>query len=130
MWQKWNPNPIANDHAGDCAVRAIAKALDLTWEQAYIRLSLNGFLMAEIPNADLVWGAVLREAGLSREVVPNSCPNCYTVEDFCNDHPEGTFVVKSENHVATVVDGVLYDSWDSSRNIPYYYWYLPEEKKG
>ena len=26
------------------------------------------------------------------------------------------------NHVATVVNGQLYDSWDSSNEIPQYYW--------
>lgn len=128
MWQKWNPNPIQNDHAGDCAVRAVAKALDMTWEQAYSRLTLNGFLMGDMPSSDLVSGALLREAGFNRSVIPNTCPNCYSVEDFCRDHPKGTFIVKSENHLATVVDGVLWDSWDSSKNVPIYFWFRPDEK--
>jgi len=129
-YQYWNPNPIRNDHAGDCAVRAVAKALDLTWEEAYVKLALNGFLMGEIMNADLVSGSVLREAGFNREVIPNTCPNCYTVKDFCEEHPQGVFVLKSNNHLATVVDGTLFDSWDSSMNVPEYFWYLPEDKKG
>ena len=122
MWQYYNPNPIGMNGVGDCAVRTIAKALDLTWEQAYTKLCVNGFLMGNLPNADIVWGAVLREAGFSRSTIPNTCPDCYTVENFCGEHPKGIFVVKSQDHVATVVDGVLYDSWDSSKNIPIYYW--------
>lgn len=127
MWQHYDPNPIGINGVGDCAVRAIAKALDLTWEQAYARLSLNGFLMGNMPSADIVWGAVLREEGFRRQVVPNTCPDCYTAADFCNDNPKGVFVLKSNEHVATVVDGVLYDSWDSSMTVPIYYWYKPEE---
>ena len=120
-WQQYNPNP-AGRNVGDCAVRAIAKALNISWEQAYTKLCVNGFLMGNLPNADIVWGAVLREAGFNRSVIPNTCPECFTVEDFCKEHSEGTFVVKSQDHVATVVDGILYDSWDSSRNVPIYYW--------
>lgn len=122
MWEYYNPNPIGMNGVGDCAVRAIAKALGLNWEQAYTKLCVNGFLMGNLPNADIVWGAVLREAGFNRSVIPNTCPECFTVEDFCKEHSEGTFVVKSQDHVATVVDGILYDSWDSSRNVPIYYW--------
>ena len=122
MLEYYNPNPIGMNGVGDCAVRAIAKALNISWEQAYTKLCVNGFLMGNLPNADIVWGAVLREAGFNRSVIPNTCPECFTVEDFCKEHSEGTFVVKSQDHVATVVDGILYDSWDSSRNVPIYYW--------
>lgn len=125
----YNPNPVRNDGGvGDCAVRAIAKALDISWEKAYTKLSLNGFLMGDIPNSDLVWGSVLREEGFVREIVPNTCPECYTVAEFCEDHPDGIYVIKSENHVATVVDGVLYDSWNSEMKIPIYYWTNEKEE--
>ena len=122
-WTQYNPNPVHPDGGvGDCAVRAIAKALDISWEQAYTKLSVNGFAMGDIPNSDIVWGSVLRANGFVREIVPNTCPDCYTVGEFCRDHPKGTFVIKSENHVATVIDGMLYDSWNSSMKIPIYYW--------
>lgn len=127
MYQYYNPNPIGLNSVGDCAVRAIAKALNLSWEQAYVKLCLNGYLMGNLPNADLVWGAVLREEGYSRQVVPNTCTDCYTIEDFCKDNPSGTYILKSNEHVATVIDGVLYDSWDSSGNVPIYFWYQPEK---
>jgi len=123
MYEFYNPNPVRPEGgAGDCAIRAISKAMEISWEKAYVMLSVNGFLMGEIPNSDLVWGSVLRQYGFIREIVPNTCPDCYTVEDFCTDHPEGTYVVKSQDHVATVVDGVLFDSWDSSMNTPIYVW--------
>ena len=127
MYQYYNPNPVGTSGVGDCAVRAIAKALDLTWEQAYARLSLNGFLMGDVTCSDTVWGSLLRQAGFRREIVENTCPDCYTVEEFCRDHPVGTFVVKSHNHVATVKNGILYDAWDSEMNVPYYYWYRKDE---
>lgn len=123
MFQFYNPNPVRPDGGvGDCAVRAVAKALGISWEEAYTKLTANGFLMGELPNNDLVWGSVLRQNGFTREIIPNTCPECYTVADFCRDNPSGTYVVKSDGHVATVVDGTLFDSWDSSTNIPIYVW--------
>ena len=123
MFQFYNPNPVRPDGGvGDCAVRAVAKALGISWEEAYTKLTANGFLMGELPNNDLVWGSVLRQNGFTREIIPNTCPECYTVADFCRDNPSGTYVVKSDGHVATVVDGTLFDSWDSSMNVPIYVW--------
>lgn len=127
-WVDFNPNPVQTDrNVGDCAVRAVAKALNISWEQAYTRLALNGFLMGDMPNSDLVWSSILRQEGFIREVIPNTCPECYTIRDFCKDNPEGVFVLKSENHVATVVNGKVYDSWDSEMKVPIYYW---TKKKG
>lgn len=126
MYQHYNPNPVRTDGVGDCSVRAIAKALDISWEKAYTILSANGFLMGDLLNSDLVWGSVLRQNGFKRDVVPNTCPDCFTIADFCAEHPKGVYVLKSDNHVATVVDGTLFDAWDSSANIPQYFWYKEE----
>lgn len=125
MWRMYEPNPVRTG-AIDCAVRAISKALDLSWEKAYVLLAVNGFLMGNDPAADEVWGSVLRQHGFRRYMVPDTCPDCYSVEEFCAEHPYGIFVVKSENHVATVVDGVLYDSWPSQDKTVIYYWTLEE----
>lgn len=122
MWIEYNPNPTGRK-VGDCAVRAIAKALDIDWETAYMLITTNGYHMGDMPSSDSVWGSVLRQHGFYRMAIPNKCPECYTTEDFCNDNPRGTFVLGFGGHVATVVDGDLYDSWDSSKEIPVYVWY-------
>lgn len=88
----------------------------------------NGFSMGDMPSSNSVWGAVLRQNGFQRSSIDNTCPDCYTAEDFCKDHPNGTFVLGFGNHVATVVDGDLYDSWDSSREIPQYFWHKGDNK--
>lgn len=125
----YNPNPVAANVA-DCAVRAVAKALGISWEEAYIKLTINGLNMGDIIASDNVWGSVLRQNGFYKEVIPNTCPDCYTVDDFCRDNPTGIYVLGFGGHVATVVDGDLYDSWDSSRMIPIYYWYRKENTNG
>lgn len=121
----YNPNPTGRT-VGDCAVRAIAKALKIDWETAYLLIAKNGYAMGDMPSSDSVWGAVLRQNGFYRKAIPNSCPDCYTAEDFCEDNPHGTYVLGFGGHVATVVDGNLYDSWDSSQLFPVYVWYRKE----
>lgn len=126
MWEKYNPNPCGRN-VGDCAVRAISKALGIDWETAFITLAWNALQMCDMPSSDAVWGSVLRQSGFYRYALPNTCPDCYTAEDFCNDHPQGVFVLGFGGHVATVIDGILYDSWDSSQNVPQFYWELKED---
>lgn len=121
MYKYFNNNP-AGRTVGDCAVRALSVALGISWEEAYTKMAVNGFRMADMPSADSVWGAVLRSAGFYREGLPNLCPDCYTAEDFCRDNPIGVYVLGFGGHVATVKNGTLYDSWDSSQEIPQYFW--------
>lgn len=122
MWKEYNPSPLAK-RTGDCAIRAVAKALDTDWETAYARLTMNGFTMAGLPNEHSVVAATLRKNGFFRAVVPNTCPDCYTAADFAEDNPEGVFVLCFGTHMATVVDGDIYDAWDSSTMIPQFVWY-------
>lgn len=126
MWIKFNPNPTGRS-VGDCAIRAVAKALDISWEQAYALIAANGYVMGDMPSSNSVWGAVLRQHGFYRSAIESECPDCYTAEDFAKDHPEGVFVLGFGNHVATVVNGDIYDSWDSSKEIPQYYWHKEEK---
>lgn len=120
-WRNYNPSPVGRN-VGDCAIRAVAKALNTDWETAYAMIALNGYLMGDMPSSNAVWGAVLRQEGFKRYAIPNRCPDCYTLDDFAKDNPKGVFVVGTGNHVATIKDGLIWDSWDSSKEIPIYYW--------
>lgn len=122
MWIYYNPNPLERK-TSDCAIRAVAKALDIDWETAYTKLSLNGFTMGDLPNSNQVIGALLRSNGYYRATIPNSCPDCYTVAEFVKDNPRGKFVLGTGNHVVTVDEGNIYDTWDSSDLIPVYVFY-------
>ena len=123
MYIYYQPNPCGRS-VGDCAVRAISVALNIDWEEAFDILCEFARNMCDMPSADQVWGAVLRANGFYRTAIPNDCPDCYTIEQFCKEHPYGIFVLGCGGHVATVVDGDLYDSWDSSQEIPVYVWYM------
>lgn len=121
MWVQFNPNPWGR-RVGDCAIRAVAAALGVTWEVAYALVATQGYALGDMPSSDAVWGAVLRRYGFEREAIPNTCPDCYTAEDFTEDNPKGTYVLAFGGHVATVRDGKLMDSWDSSNEIPQYFY--------
>ncbi len=120
-WKYYNPSPAARN-VGDCSVRAIAKALDTDWETAYVLIAMTGYQMNDMPSSNSVWGSVLRKRGFYRHIVPNACPDCYTVGQFADDHPEGVYVVGTGNHVVTIRDGLVFDSWDSRNEIPIYFW--------
>lgn len=126
MWIEFLNNPMAR-RVGDCAVRALSVALDIDWEEAYNLLADAAFNMADMPSSDSVLSAVLRQHGFYRKAIPNSCPDCYTAEDFANDHPHGVYVLAFGGHVATIRDGILLDSWDSSSLVPQYYFYRKDD---
>ena len=121
MWKHYNPNPIALEGI-DCTVRALIKALDISWEKAYAMLAANGFVLSDMPNANHVVNYTLRRNGFKRHALPDECPDCYTAEDFAREHPEGTYVLAFGDHVCTVIDGTIYDSWDSRNRVPMFYW--------
>lgn len=125
----YNPNPIRNN-TRDCAVRAVAKALGISWEDSFAKIASMAFAMGQTMDYDPVWGAVLRQNGFHRDHIPNTCPDCYTIRDFCKDNPKGTFVLGTGSHVVTVIDGVVYDISDTSDEIPIYFWYKGEMTDG
>lgn len=120
MFVRKNENPKGKN-VGDCTVRAVSLALDQDWDETYMGLALEGFVMGDMPSANAVWGAYLKRKGFHREVVPDH-DFYYTVADFANDHAEGTFVLALSGHVVCVKDGNWMDSWDSGHEIPLYYW--------
>lgn len=126
MWRYFNNNPLGRN-VGDCAVRAVSAALGVDWEQAYSMLVSNGYLMGDLPQANSVIAATLRKNGFYKATIPDTCPDCYTAEMFCEDHPKGVYVLGFGTHVAAVIDGEVWDAWDSTQEIPIYYFYRKDE---
>lgn len=126
MWINYNANP-AGRQVGDCAVRAVSKVLDEDWEQSYSGTALQGFMLCDMPSANHVWGAYLRSKGFKRHIIPDTCPDCYSVKDFCKDHPKGRFLLALSGHVVCIIDGNYFDTWDSGNEIPLYYWQRKDE---
>lgn len=115
----YNKNPLYK-RVGDCTVRAIATALEKSWKEIYIWLCVYGFMYCDLPSANYVWGEYLKSKGFNRFVVEQD--GLYTVNDFCNDNPQGLFILALQSHVVCVKNGDYFDTWDSGNEIPIYYW--------
>ena len=120
-FRQYNPNPDGK-RVGDCTIRAISAATQQDWESVYTALILEGFILHDLPSANYVWGSYLRRCGWSRSAIPNNCPDCYTVEDFAAEHPDGTYILALATHVVCVRDGDWLDTWDSGDETPLYFW--------
>ena len=126
MWRQVNLNPKGKS-VGDCTARAIAIATGSAWVDTYLDLCLMGMIMADMPSANAVTTAHLKKNGFRRRTIPDECPDCYTITDFCKDHPKGTYIIGTGSHLTTVIDGDLWDSWDSSNECPVYYFEKMED---
>ena len=115
-----NPNPDGI-FTGDCVVRAIAIAEGKDWDTVYIELALQGLLLKDMPTSNRVWMQYLKGKGYERKNVFDCCDGCYTVQDFCEDFPRGTFILGTGSHAVAVVDGDYHDSWDSGMESPAFY---------
>ena len=115
-----NPNPEKN-LVGDCVIRAISIALSQDWQTTYLGVAVKGFEFYDMPSSNNVWGTYLKEKGFECFSIPNTCPNCYTVKDFCNDNPTGAYIIGTGSHAVAVIDGDYYDTWDSGDEVPIYF---------
>lgn len=122
----YNPNPQGKV-VDDCSIRAITKFTGMDWDKTFILVTTMAFEMKDMPSANAVWGKVLEDLGYIRVQIPNTCPNCYTVKDFCSDHPVGRYLIAAESHVVAVVDGNYYDTWDSGDKMALYFWTMRKE---
>lgn len=120
MWIEYNPNPRFLQ-VGDCTVRAICAVTGLDWNTVHKALCDLSGDMADMPSADRVWWTLLEQFGFTQRRMIDRCPDCYTVKDFCEDHPKGYYVLGPNEHAVAVIHGNYWDSWDSGKTIPTYY---------
>lgn len=116
-----NPNP-SNKSVGDCVVRAISIIEQKSWEDIFVDLALYGFMEHDMPSSNAVWGKYLIDKGYKKYIIPDACPDCYTVRMFTEDFPNLVGILATGSHVVAVDRGNYYDAWDSGCEVPIYYW--------
>jgi len=127
-WKNYNPNPKGHN-VGDCVIRALTLALNVNWQDAYIKLCLMGLEICDMPSANHVWGVLLQKNGYKKHILPSECPDCYSVRNFAEEHPEGEYVLATGSHVVFCRGGSYYDSWDSGDETVIYYFTKGEQNE-
>jgi hypothetical protein len=134
---KANLNPTGKA-TSDCVVRAIMKATKKTWLDVYKNLCAIGGLEFKMPSDKKVYEIYLDQLGWKKQKMPKIfIPELrmvngqrqdgmtyrrYTVQKFAEHKPKGIFIISVANHLTTIVDGNLYDTWDCSQKSVGNYW--------
>lgn len=107
-YQFLNLNPLGKKEQ-DCVCRAISLAL----EEDYFIIEDKLKLVAKLFECDALclccYKFLLDEVySLNRiEEYQN-----YTIEEFIENNPIGTYLIRIEGHLTCVIDGYCYDIWD------------------
>lgn len=107
MYQYYNPNPLGKQ-VGDCVIRAISKITQQSWRDTYMEVVMEGLRMCDMPSSNSVWGSYLSIKGFRRKAIDNTCPDCYTIKDFCYEHPNGKYILATGEHVVAIINGDYY----------------------
>ena len=108
-------------NTGDCVKRAISLALDIPYDVVSTELNrIRKELHASTYALTNVFNTYLERKGYHKY---KSEYNTQNVREFCEEHPHGTYLllvrtslsVRGSNHIVCIIDGDIYDSWDSSR---------------
>lgn len=124
-WKNFNANPRKR-RTGDCTIRAICTALGVDWYTTYFDVVIEGAVETDMPSTNRVWRKCLRRLGFKMCLVDDHGQDCYSVDDFCEDHPHGTYVLALDGHVVAVIEGEYYDTWPSGEEEVIYYWIIKE----
>lgn len=122
-----NMNPDKR-HTIDCVIRGVSFVTDSDWETTFLRIAVECIKYHDMPEVNHVWASYLKSLGFTRHLIPDTCPICYTVKDFCHDHPVGTYLLvivgygTTGGHVVAVRNGDYFDIWDSGNEVPTYFW--------
>lgn len=109
--------------AGDCGARAMAIALQLDYKEVYKELSkanVDNGRSKSARNGIMkdTYTEVLKRHGW----IWMKAPTFEGRKARCSDMPKGRVIAKQARHFVAVIDGVAYDSWNSSERMVYGYW--------
>ena len=118
------------DQFGDCQIRALSKALQCSWLEAFDR----AIAVCREEQVSLIFDApvdvrsrMLDKLGFDYHGVSNARGRKRpTVDSFAKDHPKGTYICAVAHHEVAVVDGKYYDTWDCGSRSMYGYFELRE----
>ena len=120
MWIYANPNPCRQEEP-DCVVRAIAIATYSSWRKVHRELCQLSCEKCTMPSVNWLWELYLKRCGFEKELLPDKCPSCITVREFCKMNPEGIYILCTGSHAVAEINGNWWDTWDSGDEVVTYY---------
>lgn len=119
------------DQVGDCQVRALSKALNISWLEAFdltipICRELQTYTIfacdlkktkEAMATLGFEYTGISNKKGTTRP----------TVKSFALSHKKGTYILSVAHHVVACVDGIYYDTWDSGNKSLYGYYTFKED---
>ena len=123
----------ANSHGHittDCVIRAISTVMEQPWEVTYDDLVDLGRKYGRLPNDRVIMNKYLVKNGFVKMKEPRNLDNRkYRVCEYIKDINNSLTAIASlgNQHVAAIVDGVVYDTWDSSNEVLHTYYVKKEE---
>lgn len=110
MYKYYNANPH-HRHIDDCVIRALSLLTNKSWNELYDELSdisnNQGYM---VDNVEFV------EDYLDKRY-KRECHYSKTLEEFVKEFPYGKYAVTMNGHITSVIDGVIYDTFDPSKRV-------------
>ena len=112
----------------DCAVRALALALRISYDDAFDFLELHGRIRNNGYHINHLLSDYLKPRnprplfGHKVTRIPFPSKKGYQrmyVAAFCALYPTGVYLLRMTRHVSTCIDGIIYDTWWSPTEIVY-----------
>lgn len=118
-----NENP-KGQKAGDCVVRAIARATGQTWDEVYDALSEEGRKRKRMPNEKETYSAYLKRLGWVKMKQPKRIDGKkLTGREFAEKYHDTRAIMHiGTHHVTCLIDGEINDIWDCTDNCVGNYW--------
>ena len=115
----YNNNPLGIEE-DDCVTRAITLASGLCYFDISKKLQLTAELLGCEKLCVCCYDFLIENVLMFREV---KIDRGMTVCDFAEQHPYGIYLLRMEQHITTLIDGKIYDLWDSSEREITHAWF-------
>lgn len=110
MFRYYNANPYGNN-ISDCVIRSISVLTNRNWHDVYDELSdLAGDVGLLFSNVNFV------EDYLDKRY-PRECHYSKTVGEFAKEYPYGKYAITMDNHITSLVNGDIIDTFDPSDRV-------------
>lgn len=100
-----NPNQLDVE---DCAIRCISTLENISWSEAYKKLSnfarKKGLMLSSVEAIEDYLNSFYDEVPIKVD----------TVGEFIDTHPKGNYAITMRGHITALKDSINYDTFDSS----------------